>query len=305
VSDHQLRRDPLTGEWVAIVGGRQDRPNLPTTGCPFCVGGLEAPEPYTVRAFPNRWPPLVPGAAIDLAPAPDDDVFATRPPRGAAEVVLYTPEHAGSLATIGADGVRAVVDLWAERTAALLARAEVAYVLVFENRGAEVGATISHPHGQIYGFPAVPPLPAREAAAAEGSGGCPVCAVVGAEVAARVRMVHDGGDWTVHVPFAAGHPFATLVAPRTHVTDLTALDDRGRDGLAAALVDVVGRYDRLYDTPLPYLMWVHPGLHLHVHFAPVHRAPGVLRYVASAEVGAAMLFNPLAPEDAARALREA
>ena len=70
-------------------------------------------------------------------------------------------------------------------------------------------------------------------------------------------------------------------------------------------MDVVARYDRLYDAPLPYLMWIHPGVHVHVHFAPVHRAPGLLRYVASAEVGAAMLFNPLAPEDAARALRDA
>jgi UDPglucose--hexose-1-phosphate uridylyltransferase len=96
-----------------------------------------------------------------------------------------------------------------------------------------------------------------------------------------------------------------LVAPRAHVTDLAGLDDAGRDGLAAALVDTVGRYDRLFTGPLPYLMWIHPGVHLHVHFAPVHRAPDVLRYVASAEVGSAMLSNPVAPEIAARLLREA
>jgi len=305
---HQLRHDPLTDEWVAIVGARQGRPNLPNDGCPFCVGGIEAPEPYTVKAFPNRWPPLGPGPAIDLEsetalrPA---HPFATAPPRGAAEVVLYTSEHKGSLATIGVDGVRAVIDLWAERTAALLAREEIAYVLVFENRGAEVGATISHPHGQIYGFAHLPPLPAREAAVAATSEECPLCELVPAEVAASDRIVHDGGEWVTHVPFAAGHPFATLLAPRAHVTDLASLDGAQRDGLAAALVDIVGRYDRIYAEPLPYLMWIHPGVHVHVHFAPMHRAPGVLRYVASAEVGAAMLFNPVAPEDAARQLRDA
>lgn len=299
---HELRFDTLTREWVAIVGARQDRPNLPAAGCPFCVGGLEAPEPYTVRAFPNRWPPLVPGPAIDLRVPADPDLFLTRPPRGAAEVVLYTPEHTGSLATIGVDGVRAVVDLWAERTVELMARDEVQYVLVFENRGAELGATISHPHGQIYAFPAVPPLPRREAEVAAHHG-CPLCTLVPAEVAADARIVHDGGDWIAHVPFAAGYPFATLLAPRTHVEDLPSLDDDGRDGLAAALVDVVGRYDRMYDEPLPYLMWIHPGVHLHVHFAPMHRAPGVLRYVASAEVGAEMLSNPVAPEAAAELLR--
>lgn len=302
MSDHEFRHDPLTGEWVGIVGARQVRPNQPTSRCPFCVGGIEAPEPYSVRSFENRWPPLVGGDAIDLA-RPERG-FATHPPRGAAEVVLYTPEHSGSLATIGAAGVRAVVDLWAERTTALLARDEVRYVLVFENRGAEVGATISHPHGQIYGFPSVPPLPAREAAIATAAPTCPVCDVVAAEVDAGERMVFDGDDWTAHVPFASGHPFGTLLAPRRHLRDLPSLDQAGRDGLAAALVDVVGRYDRIYDDPLPYLMWIHQGVHVHVHFAPMHRAPGVLRYVASAEVGAQVLFNPVAPEAAARELRE-
>lgn len=304
MSDHELRLDPLTDEWVAIVGARQDRPNLPAAGCPFCVGGLESPEPYSVRAFPNRWPPLVPGDAVDLDVDRAGRPFATAPPRGAAEVVLYTPEHTGSLATLGAAGVRAVVDVWAERSAALLDRPEIAYVLVFENRGAEVGATISHPHGQIYGFPYVPPLPAREAAVAAARG-CPLCELVPAEIAAGERVVHDGGHWVAHVPFAAGYPFATLLAPRTHVADLPSLDDAGRNGLAAALVDVVGRYDRLFAEPLPYLMWVHPGVHVHVHFAPMHRAEGVLRYVASAEVGAAMLSNPVAPEHAAALLRDA
>ncbi|MEP6624309.1 MAG: galactose-1-phosphate uridylyltransferase [Acidimicrobiia bacterium] len=299
-----MRFDALTGAWVAIVGDRQDRPNHPTTGCPFCVGGLEAPDPYTVRSFPNRWSPLVPGPAIDLSPSEVHDPFAHRPARGAAEVVLYTPEHVGSLATIGEAAVRDVVDLWAARTEALLARAEVEYVLVFENRGAEVGATISHPHGQIYGFPTVPPLPSREAEVAFGRG-CPLCSVVPAEVERGARVVFDGGDWVTHVPFAAGHPFATTVAPRRHVPDLASLDDPGRDGLAAALVDIVGRYDRIYETPLPYLMWIHPGVHLHVHFAPPHRAPGVLRYVASAEVGTEMLSNPVAPEIAAELLRRA
>ena len=277
---------------------------MPASGCPFCVGGLEAPDPYRVRWFPNRWPPLMPGPEVDLEVPADADHFTTRPARGAAEVVLYTSEHTGSLATIGVEGARAVVDLWAERSTALMWRDEVHYVLVFENRGAEAGATISHPHGQIYGFPAVPPLPQREAEVAA-EHGCPLCTLVPVEVTAGERVVHDGGEWVTHVPFAAGHPFATLVAPRSHVTRLEWLDDAGRDGLAAALVDIVGRYDRIYDEPLPYLMWIHPGVHVHVHFAPMHRAPGVLRYVASAEVGSETLSNPVTPETAAELLRNA
>jgi len=305
----ELRLDPLTREWVAILAGRQDRPNLsPDTepqACPFCVGGLEAPEAYTVRAFENRWPPFAPGDPIDVAGALARGAgYVNLAARGASEVVLYSPEHDGSLATIGVDGARQVVDLWADRTAALLARPEIEYVLVFENRGALVGATIPHPHGQIYGFPFVPPVPRREAEVAA-EHGCPVCAAIPDEVAADTRVVRDAGGWITYVPFASAFPYGVLVAPHLHHDGLPALDDGSRDGLAAALVDIVARYDRLFDGEMPYLMWVHHGVHVHVHFAPPLRAPGVPRYLASGEVGSGLLGNPVAPEAAAAALRDA
>jgi UDPglucose--hexose-1-phosphate uridylyltransferase len=305
----ELRLDPLTREWVAIVADRQARPDLTpdptgTDECPFCAGGLEAPEPYTVRAFENRWPPFAPGAPIDadgaLAGATG---FVSLPARGASEVVLYSPDHAGSLATIGVAGARAVVDLWAERTAALLARPEIEHVLVFENRGALVGATIPHPHGQIYGFPFVPPVPRREAEVAAAHG-CPVCAAIAHEVADSTRVVRDGDGWVTVVPFASAYPYGALLAPHGHVDGLPALDTGDRDGLAAALVDLVSRYDRLFDAELPYLMWVHQGVHVHVHFAPPLRATGTPRFVASGEVGSGTFGNPVAPEAAAAALRE-
>ena len=133
------RIDPYLGTVVHVVGTRQARPNLPSTGCPFCVGGLEAPEPYEVRWFPNRWPAMQ---------------------GDRCEVVLYTPHHDATLSSLGVPGVRKVIDLWAERTTALGQRDDVDFVLVFENRGAEVGATIAHPHGQIYAYDHVPQRPA-------------------------------------------------------------------------------------------------------------------------------------------------
>src|SRR5689334_3002072 len=159
----ELRFDALTREWVNVVGHRQDRPNLPVDECPFCVGGLEAPEPYDVRWFENRWPALAPGASLELDRLAADGTTCV-PAVGACEVVLFSADHDASLATLTQPQVRRVVDLWAERTHGLLARPEIEYVLVFENRGAEVGATIPHPHGQIYAYPLVPPAPARELA---------------------------------------------------------------------------------------------------------------------------------------------
>jgi UDPglucose--hexose-1-phosphate uridylyltransferase len=292
VSASEFRRDALTGEWVAISGARQGRPLLPTAECPFCVGGLEAPEPYEVKAFPNRWPIFLPGEPVEFA---GDRV----PGRGAAEIVLYSPEHDASLASLGVAGVRSVVDLWAERTEALLARPEIEYVLVFENRGAEVGATISHPHGQIYGFPFVPPVPAREAAVAA-AGGCPLCLAPPEEL-----VVYAGGGWCGYVPFAAGWPFGVLIVPGEHVAGLPELDGAVRDGLAAALVDVLGRYDRLFEAAFPYMLWLHPGVHLHVHLAPPLRAAETMRFIAAGELGSGTLTNPVEPEAAAEALRRA
>jgi UDPglucose--hexose-1-phosphate uridylyltransferase len=311
----EFRFDPLTREWVNIVGHRQGRPNLPSEGCPFCPGGLEAPEPYDVRWFPNRWPALMPGAPIDLAAAEAAGITHV-PAVGACEVVLFSPQHDQSLAGLGPAGVRKVVDVWAERTEALLARDEVEYVLLFENRGREVGATIDHPHGQIYGYPFVPPLPAREAAVAR-EHGCPLCRETRDEAASGERVVYDDGEWIAWVPYASGYAYGLRMAPRSHRPSVPALDDHDRDALSTMLSDVLSRYDRLWPPPhpgylFPYLLWFHQApaaggdeWHLHVHTAPPLRAPGVQRYVASGELGSGTLSNPVPPEVAADALRNA
>ena len=311
----ELRFDPLTREWVNIVGSRQTRPNLPTSGCPFCVGGLEAPGPYDVRWFPNRWPALATGAPVDFEAATAAGT-TTVTAVGACEVVLFSPEHDESLSTLPVAQVRKVVDVWADRTLALLARPEIEYVLVFENRGREVGATIDHPHGQIYGYPFVPPAPAREADVAR-EHGCVLCAEIQAELASGARVVATSGDWVAWVPYASGYAYGLRIAPRSHHGSLPALDDASRNDLAALLVDALGRYDRMWTTPdpsyrFPYLLWFHQApaaggdeWHVHAHVAPPLRAPGVARYVASGEVGSGTLSNPVVPEAAAQALRDA
>lgn len=309
----EFRFDRHSGQWVNVVGARQNRPNLPADGCPFCVGGLEAPDDYDVRWFANRWPALEPGAPLDLS-VPPDSVDAALPATGAAEVVLYSPRHDASLGSLGEAQVRKVVDLWAARTAELMSREEIDYVLVFESRGAEVGATIHHPHGQIYGYPFVPPVPLAEREASRRHGDL-VLDELASEVSDGRRVVFDGGDWVGWVPFASPYPYGLRLAPRTMAGRLDQLDATQRDGLAAALCDVFGRYERLWaDEPgrseiFPYLMWFHQAgrgddvTRLHLHLAPPQRSPGVLRYLAAGEVGSGTYSNPVIPEDAARTLR--
>ncbi len=274
--------DALSGRAVVIASGRQDRPNLPpAAGCPFCVGGLEAPDSYDVRTFVNRWPAL---------------------PDQRAEVVLYTPDHDATFAALDIDGAERVVNIWAERTEALGGRDDVAYVLVFENRGAAVGATITHPHGQIYAFSHVPEAPARELV-----GPCALCAED-----PGARLVTQRGDWRAYVPAAAEWPYELRIEPRDHAG---ALADVDRRDLGAVLVDVLGRLDRLFPPePMPYMLWIHqrptdggewPTAHVHIHVAPLLRSPGTPRFVAAGELGSGVYFNPVRPEDAAAQLRQA
>lgn len=314
----ELRLDPLTRQWVNIVGHRQSRPNLPD-GCPFCVGGLEAPEPYDTRWFPNRWPAYEPGPPFDatgIATAAGPD--GTTPHQdavGASEVVLYSPRHDASLGSLGTAQVRKVVDLWAARTAALMERPEVECVVVFESRGAEVGATIHHPHGQIYAFPFVPPTVAAEAEVARHHGDVVAAEIAAAEATGQL-VVATAGEWVAWVPHASGYPYGVRIAPRARHERLDGLDGVARDGLAEVLADVLGRYERLFagapgaSEIFPYLMWIHQAPrrdaslhHLHLHLAPPQRAPGVLRYVAAGELGSGTLSNPVVPEDAAARLR--
>ena len=201
-----------------------------------------------------------------------------------------------------------MVDLWAERSEALGARPDVAYVLVFENRGEEVGATISHPHGQIYAYDQVPDGPLAELRRAA-RGSCALCLRPDPAL-----TVAEATGWRAWVPEASAYPYGLLLAPDVHRPDLPSLDGPQRDGLGDLLVDVLGRLDRLFDSPLPYMLWIHqrptdggawPEAHLHVHIVSPMRSPGVQRYVAAAELGSGEFVNPVVPEDAAAALRGA
>ena len=222
-------------------------------------------------------------------------------PDDRCEIVLYTADHDATFWSLGVAGARRVIDLWADRTMHLAARDDVDYVLVFENRGPEVGATIAHPHGQIYAYPEVPPTPLREL----------IDGVLEPSVVDPDLMVAASGDWRVWCPPAASWPFELLIAPIGTVPDLT---DVGcdRDGLAAVLVDALARLDQIFDAPMPYMMWIHqrptdgglwPGARVHLHVAPQFRTAGTPRFVAAAEVGGGVFFNPVSPRDAAARLR--
>ena len=281
-----IRVDPHLGHTVHVVGSRQSRPNLPTNrdsaACPFCVGGLEAPDPYDVRWFVNRWPSM-----------PDDR----------CEVVLFSPNHDESLSSMESNGVRRLIDLWAERTAALGSRPDVDYVLVFENRGASIGATISHPHGQIYAYDHVPDRPRRLFA----NGWVPD--------AESSRFVATNESFSAFTQFAPVYPIAVTIAPRERRPDLPSLSSAERDRLASILGATIRSIEGLYGdsaSAVPYMLWVNQrpttsgfdDAWMSIEIVSPWRAADLPRYIAAAEVGAGEFFNPVSPEDLARRLKE-
>jgi UDPglucose--hexose-1-phosphate uridylyltransferase len=305
------RVDAFTGDWVGIAPARNTRP-LDTAAaidgrCPFCPGGTEVPFPYEAAVFDNRFPSFRP----DPPPPPELD-GPTGPAGGRCEVVLYTHRHDASFGDLSPPELARVVAVWIDRARELWSDPAHVYVCVFENRGAEVGATIAHPHGQIYALDHVPPLTAAKAAAhrsrRERGGGCLSCAATAAD-AGSGRVVSENESFAVAVPFAARWPFEVAVRARRHglgrLGDLAP--DEQRD-LALALRDVVRRYDALFDLPLPYMMVAHeapggePDWHLAFELYPLHRAARATKIRASVETGLGLFLNDVAPEDAARRL---
>ncbi len=284
MSQTDLRIDPLTGAYVVVTPWRQHRPNLPDGMCPFCPGGLETPARYDVLRLPNRWPGLL---------------------NGCHEVILHSPDHDSSFPALGADRSARVVELWSARTAALGSRDDVGYVFIFENRGRIIGATIDHPHSQIMAVSEIPPIPRSELAKNE----CDLCPDPGEEL-----LVTSTGGWRASVPWAPSWPYEMLISPRGHVADLPAAGPVLRAGLAAILVECLTRLEGLFGPGAPYMLWLHqrpagggewPAAHLHLHLAPVLRAPGVRRHLAAAELGAGVFFDPVDPREAAAQLRSA
>lgn len=320
----ERRRDPLTGHWRMFASHRQDRTFLPPEQlCPLCPTRdpdrpTEVPRPaYDVAVFDNRFPaltahpppPAVAGSAL----------YPVAPALGANEVVVYSDRHHPSPDELGPARMEKVVAVWADRYAELGGRDEIAYVFIFENRGEVIGVTLHHPHGQIYAYPEIPPVPATELAAAvahlEATGRCVLCDVVAKERSDGVRLVGQNDSFVSFVPFAARFPYEVHVASRRHATSVLDLTDPERALLAELLVMVRRGLDGLFGFPLPFVMSMHqaptddagwlPVSHLHIEFTPLHRTATKLKYLAGSELGAGAFINDATPETTAAAIRVA
>ena len=320
-----VRYDCLVGDWVAVAGHRMNRTFMPPrTECPLCPTGRgampsEVPDAdYDVVVFENRFPSYAPVAD---EPTVGEGPFQQAPALGRTEVVCFTSDHEASFASLPPRRVRTVVDAWADRTAALQADPDIEHVFCFENRGQEIGVTLHHPHGQIYGYPYVPArtreILDRAQEHHDTTGRLLGADILAAEQADGSRVVLTTEHWTAYVPFAARWPLEVHVAPHRDVPDLVALDGVERDDLAALYLDLLARLDRFYVTEdgdpitLPYIAAWHQAparvgrdvSRLHLQLMSVLRGPGKLKYLAGSESGVGGWVNDAHPEAVAERLR--
>jgi len=345
-----LRQDPLTGRWVVMAASRQKRPNefrlmqrdlTPGENCPFCPGRESSTTPeimatgrrdgavsngpgWAMRVFPNKYPALDPNAG-NTPVLPGNEFFPERSGLGSHEVVVYSPDHAASLATVGPERLGELLLVLRARIEAIAARPGHRYVSAFCNHGPEAGATLGHPHMQVIGTPELPPLlvdkAVRFAEHRKRTGGCLLCDLAAAEREQGDRLIMRNDSWTALAPWASRFPWEILLVPQRHRTSMLGVDDDQLVGLAGILSFCCERLGSIHGDP---------SLNLVIHSAPLVPPAGErfgdsrlddLAYSAETdfhwhleilprlsrqagfEVGTGFTINSVIPETAARRLR--
>lgn len=332
VNDHPHRRyNPLTGEWLLVSPHRTKRPwqgqqevnpwpqsQSHDPGCYLCpgnarVGGEHNPDYHTTFVFTNDFAALMP--QVPAAPQASDPLFQIQAEAGTSRVICFSADHAKTLPLLDDEEILAVVKTWM-REAAELGKSYPS-VQIFENKGAVMGCSNPHPHGQIWAQQHLPTLVAKEDEQQRNyllaQGSSLLLDYAHKELAAAERLVCENDHWLVVVPFWAAWPFETLLLPKQARARITELTEVEQLSLGNILRDLTARYDNLFECSFPYSMGWHGApfsaedashWQLHAHFyPPLLRSASVRKFM----VGYEMLGEPqrdLSPEQAAARLRE-
>jgi UDPglucose--hexose-1-phosphate uridylyltransferase len=303
-----LRHHATRDEWVAISTSRNTRPFLPPKEyCPLCPANdpqfpSEIPmggRTYQWAVFENMFPALA----------------LQEKGTGHCEVVLYSPDHNSTLSGLPLSQIEGLFYVWQHRSQSL--GKNHAQVFLFENKGAEVGVTLHHPHGQIYAFQSVPPFLKKEQETAQAHwaqhGTCLICAETEKELSEKERIVFETENLVAFVPYAARYPYEVHITTKQHRTLIEHLTPSECTEAAQVLLKVLEGYDGLFGFPMPYILAHHqvshktpndPSYHWHIELYPPYRSKDKLKYLAGVESGTGFFVNDTSPEEKAAEMRK-
>jgi UDPglucose--hexose-1-phosphate uridylyltransferase len=329
----ELRKDPVTGRWVIISTERRKRPSdfrferhqvVRDEYCPFCAGheDLTPPEVFAIRSngaphngpgwdlrvVPNKFPALQVEGGLDRE---GEGMFDRMNGIGAHEVIIETPHHDKTLASMSEGEIERVLQAFRARVLDLKRDRRFRYILIFKNHGAPAGATLEHSHSQLIALPIVPDFVREEVEGARqhyvGKERCVFCDILRQELAAVRRIILENADIVALAPYAPRFPFETWLVPKRHGARFEEAAGHEYEGLARLLKALLMRMNRALESP-SYNLVVHTApfseetsdfYHWHVELMPK------LTKVAGFEWGSGFYINPTSPEEAARVLRDA
>jgi UDPglucose--hexose-1-phosphate uridylyltransferase len=327
----ELRKDPVTGRWVIISTDRHKRPNdfvferariIGREHCPFCPGheSLTPPEimsyrqngsapnapGWDVRVVPNKFPALQVEGTLDRE---GEGMFDRMNGIGAHEVIIETPNHDRTLASMSEPEIERVLFAYRDRIGDLKKDFRLRYILIFKNHGAAAGATLEHTHSQLIALPIVPDFVREEIDGAQrhfaAKERCVYCDIVHQEIREGRRVILENADVVALAPYAPRFAFETWLLPKRHGAQFEEAPRHEYEGLARMIKAVLQRIDRALESPA-YNLILHTSpfsedtsetYHWHIELMPK------LTKVAGFEWGTGFYINPTSPEEAARVLR--
>ena len=345
----ELRREPVTGRWVVIATERakrpesftqkQKKPSKPEANCPFCYGNEAMTPPeilafrpegtkpngpgWKVRVVPNKFPaftmknePEIRASTTNIVSDGEQvngqegpGIYSHKPALGIHEVIVSSPDHFKSLALLTGDETRLVIEAYCSRLSDIKVDPRIQYVLIIVNHGREAGASLEHPHSQIFGTPMIPPVVAEEISCTSSyfykKGRCMFCDILAEERKSGERVISESEYFLSFSPYAARQPFETWIAPKKHLANFELISPKEKKDLAFILKDTLLRiYEGLNDPPYNFYLHTSPSkvdtnkfYHWHIEISPK------LSIQAGFEMGSGIMINVASPDESAKFLR--
>ena len=311
---HELRWNPVLKWWVMVSSGRQNRPLATTAHCPFCPGSDKVPAAYDVMTYANDWP-ILSSVPPDIEPL-SSTLYKNEVSSGKCEVILYSSDHHKTLGDLSPVNMSKLVDLWISRYGEIGKQKGVKYIFIFENKGKEVGATIAHPHGQIYGFPFIPKKIELELQACrdfnQREGKNLYREILREELRLGSRIVDKNEAFVTFVPYFAEYPYQIYILPREHRLSIDEFTVEEQRLLGSALTRIVTVYNNVFTRDFPYMMSFdqkpvdgrdYSFYQFHIEFFPPLRSEITQKFNAGSETAGWVHGNPSSPEEKALELR--